>query len=151
MKIYLDVSCLCRPFDDQSQARIRLEAEAVAMIFEGCEQGRWQQVSSDMANIEIAATTNADRRTRVQLLLPDSKSVIKLTEAIYERAGEVGKMGFKPADATHIAAAEALEADVFLSCDERRCGLAKRRQTRLTVQIANPMDWLREIGHDTDT
>ena len=28
-KIYFDVCCLNRPFDDQSQARIRLEAEDV--------------------------------------------------------------------------------------------------------------------------
>jgi hypothetical protein len=30
--IYLDVCCLNRPFDDQTQERIRLEAEAVLHI-----------------------------------------------------------------------------------------------------------------------
>jgi hypothetical protein len=45
VKIYLDVSCLNRPFDDQSQVRVRLEAEAITMILEECEQGEWQQVS----------------------------------------------------------------------------------------------------------
>jgi hypothetical protein len=30
--IYLDVCCLNRPFDDQTQERIRLEAEAVLRI-----------------------------------------------------------------------------------------------------------------------
>jgi hypothetical protein len=29
MKIYLDVCCLCRPFDDHSETRVQLEAEAV--------------------------------------------------------------------------------------------------------------------------
>ena len=29
-KIYLDVCCLCRPFDDQTVHRIRMETEAVA-------------------------------------------------------------------------------------------------------------------------
>lgn len=28
MKVYLDACCLNRPFDDQTQGRIRLEAEA---------------------------------------------------------------------------------------------------------------------------
>ena len=32
MKIYLDVSCLNRPFDDQTQPRVRLEAEAVTIV-----------------------------------------------------------------------------------------------------------------------
>jgi hypothetical protein len=34
MKIYLDTCCLNRPFDDQRQARIRLESEAVTLILE---------------------------------------------------------------------------------------------------------------------
>lgn len=32
MKIYLDVCCLNRPFDDQAQTRIRLESEAILLI-----------------------------------------------------------------------------------------------------------------------
>ena len=34
MKLYLDVSCLNRPFDDQTPTRIRLESEAISVIFE---------------------------------------------------------------------------------------------------------------------
>ena len=30
--VYLDVCCLNRPFDDQTQDRIRLESEAVLLI-----------------------------------------------------------------------------------------------------------------------
>jgi hypothetical protein len=41
MKIYLDVCCLNRPFDDQGQERIRLEAEAVLLIIARMESGQW--------------------------------------------------------------------------------------------------------------
>jgi hypothetical protein len=34
MKIYLDACCLNRLFDDQSQARVHLETEAILLIFE---------------------------------------------------------------------------------------------------------------------
>ena len=34
MKVYMDVCCLNRPFDDQSQERIKLESETVLMIFD---------------------------------------------------------------------------------------------------------------------
>ncbi len=34
MKIYLDNSALNRPFDDQSQIKIKLESEAVLYILE---------------------------------------------------------------------------------------------------------------------
>jgi len=151
VKIYLDVSCLNRPFDDQSQARIRLESEATTMILEQCDVGSWHQVSSEMATIEIEGIPDADRRARVQLLLLDAKPVLKLTGAIYERAETLETLGFKAADAVHVAAAEALKVDVFQTCDDRLCRLAKRRQAQLSVQVANPLDWLKEIGHDVDS
>ncbi|MDF2439948.1 MAG: hypothetical protein JWN98_932 [Abditibacteriota bacterium] len=39
MKIYLDVCCLKRPFDDQGQDRIHLESEAVLLILAHVEAG----------------------------------------------------------------------------------------------------------------
>jgi hypothetical protein len=35
-RVYLDVCCLNRPLDDSSQDRIRLEAEAVLLIYRKC-------------------------------------------------------------------------------------------------------------------
>lgn len=119
MKIYLNVSCLNRPFDDQGQARIRLEAEAVAVVLEKCEKGEWIHVTSGMAQIEIDANPDRKRRRRVGLLLPDESAIMQLTEAVLGRASELTMLGFKPADATHVAAAESIPADVLLSCDDR--------------------------------
>ena len=39
MKIYLDNCCFNRPFDDQSQLRIRLESEAKLKIQEDIRSG----------------------------------------------------------------------------------------------------------------
>ena len=66
MRIYLDVSCLNRPFDDQSQPRIRLESEAVTLILEQIDAGDWRHVSSQIAEIEIAAIPDRERRRRVR-------------------------------------------------------------------------------------
>ena len=150
MKVYLDVSRLNRPFDDQSQARVRLEAEAVTIILERCDAGMWQQVSSEIARIEIDANPNAAQRARVMLLLPDEKAVLKLAESHFARAGELEAIGFKPADALHVASAEGLGADVLLSCDDRLCRLARRRRRQLHVPVANPVDWLTETGYGAD-
>ena len=147
MKVYLDVSCLNRPFDDQSQVRIRLEAEAVALILERCEQGEWTQVSSGIAEIEIRAIPDIDRQARVQLLLPDKKDILKLTQAIWARAVALEKLGFKAADALHVSAAEELNVDVLLTCDDRLCRRGLRCRRLLSVRIANPLDWLKETGH----
>jgi predicted nucleic acid-binding protein len=144
VKIYFDVSCLNRPFDDQRQTRVRLEAEAVTLILEQIDDGRWQQVSSQMADIEIAAGADAERRRRVASLLPARKDRAVLTKDIFARAAGLERLGFKPADAVHIAAAESIGADVLLSCDDRLCRRARRVRARLGVRVANPLSWMQE-------
>jgi len=44
----LDVCCLNRPFDDQTQPRIRLESEAILIILAQCEQRQWEWVGSEV-------------------------------------------------------------------------------------------------------
>jgi len=39
MRVYLDVCCLNRPFDDQSQERIRVESDAVELILRPVQKG----------------------------------------------------------------------------------------------------------------
>lgn len=36
MKIYMDVCCLCRPFDEQMTGRISLESTAIQEIIRRC-------------------------------------------------------------------------------------------------------------------
>ncbi len=144
MKVYLDVSCLNRPFDDQSQARIRLEAEAVTLILQHIDAGHGRQVSSQIAEIEIAATTDGERRRRVQALLPVQSDRIRLSARMFARAAALEQLGFKPADALHVAAAESLSADILLTCDDRLCRLAVRHQALLKVRVLNPLTWLKE-------
>jgi predicted nucleic acid-binding protein len=145
LRVYLDTSCLNRPFDDQSQARIRLESEAVVLILERIDRGDWEDVSSEMARIEVDAIPDEDRRGRVWQLLPEEEQLLKLDEAILERAVELQAIGFKSSDAVHIAAAEELGADALLTCDDRLNRRAKRYRKRLNVHVANPCDWLQEI------
>jgi predicted nucleic acid-binding protein len=142
MKIYLDVSCLNRPFDDQSQGRIRLEADAVTIILGDIDAGRHEQVSSRMAEIEAAAITDEIRRRRILQLLPERRMV--LTADVFQRAEQLVDRGLAAADAVHVAAAEALNADVLLTCDDRLVRRCRHLANDLNVQVANPVDWLRE-------
>ena len=128
MKLYLEVSCLNRPFDDQRQARIRLESEAILFILERIDTGAWSQVSSEIALLEINAIRDDERRHRVLLLLPAKANILNLTPAMFARAAALEALGFKPADALHVAAAEVAHADVLLTCDDRLCRLGKRHR-----------------------
>ncbi len=150
MKIYLDVSCLNRPFDDQTQARVRLESEAVTLILEEIDRGRWQDVSSQMAEMEIAAISDRERRRRVQALLPNHHDRIRLTDEMFGRAEELTRLGFKPADAVHVAAAEAAATDVLLTCDDHFLRAGRRNAPRLAVAVANPLSWLQEHENDAN-
>lgn len=60
--IYLDVCCLNRPFDDQTQERIRLEAEAVRLILANCQTGEWQMLVSEAIDNELERTPDIDRK-----------------------------------------------------------------------------------------
>ena len=47
MKIYLDCCCIQRPFDDRSQPRIAVEAEAILVVIALCESDHLKLISSD--------------------------------------------------------------------------------------------------------
>lgn len=140
MRIYLDNTCLNRPFDDQRQFRVRLEADAIVRIMKRIDSGEWEQVSSDMATIEINALVDDRLRSQVAMLMPETAAVMPLSPAMIGRADQLEQLGFKPADALHLAAAEAALADIFLTCDPRVTRLARRNKRRLTVKVANPLD-----------
>ncbi|OQA55716.1 MAG: hypothetical protein BWY45_02080 [Euryarchaeota archaeon ADurb.Bin294] len=53
MKAYLDVCCLCRLFDDQSQFRVRIETDAVEEILALC-YSRFSLISSTPIFYEIS-------------------------------------------------------------------------------------------------
>lgn len=145
--VYLDVSCLNRPFDKQDQERIRLETEAILKVFDCFQAGLWKHVASETSEYEVEQIADKDKRHRVELLLPDSQAIMELNDSIRGRSRQLQSLGFRPADALHVAAAEELVADILLSCDDKLCKLGKRHQELLRIKIANPVTWLEEIDH----
>jgi hypothetical protein len=62
MRIYLDCCSLQRPFDDRSQPRIAVEAEAILVILALCESERLNLISSDALLFEIGLIPEQDRK-----------------------------------------------------------------------------------------
>jgi predicted nucleic acid-binding protein len=144
-RLYLDVCCLNRPFDDQRQDRIRLEAEAVLLILGRCEAGSWQWLSSVVMEEEVNNTPSRERRSRVRNMLSGAHSTVALADAAIARAQELRAMGFRAYDALHLACAEQATVDVFLTTDDRMLRIATRHTEQLKVRVANPLDWLLEV------
>ncbi|MEH2281018.1 MAG: hypothetical protein V7K90_06690 [Nostoc sp.] len=55
------------------------------------------------------------------------------------------KLSFKFHDALHLAFAEAAEADIFLTTDDRLFRKAKQFQNFLKIEVENPTIWLMNI------
>lgn len=144
--VYLDVCCLNRPFDDQAQARIHLESEAVLLILERLHSKTWDWVSSDVVDMEIKQTPDPERRQRVQLIAGQAHHIVRLDANIRRRANELAELGFSTYDALHIASSESANSDVLLTTDDQLLRLASRHTTLLLTTVANPLLWLQEYA-----
>lgn len=80
--MYLDACCLNRPFDDQRQPRVRLEAEAISLILQKLHQHEWEWIGSEILVYELSQTVDVERRERLLLLAGQSHHIVEITEDI---------------------------------------------------------------------
>ena len=142
----LDVCCLNRPFDDQTQARIHLEAEAVMMILAQCETEQWEWISSDIVELEVKKTPDPERKRRVGVLASHADHSVVVRQAEIERAQQIESWGIPAFDALHLACAESSGADVFLTTDDELLRRSANHAEQLTVRVENPITWLKELS-----
>src|SRR5271157_5245524 len=143
MKIYMDVCCLCRPFDDRTEDRIRIESEAVLTILARCSID-WILVGSDVVDFEISRILDNEKKRNANLLASLAKYKVAIDEGIIARALKFENRGFKPMDALHLSSAEK-SADVMLTTDDEILRKAELNSTFITVKIDNPTRWLIDV------
>lgn len=144
VRIYLDVCCLNRPFDDQRQERVRLEAEAVLTILRRIEAGVWELAGGEMVDFEIGRMADLQRRQRVRALAGLAKTKSMVDNAAKARAQEWIGLGLKPVDALHLACAEGARVDVFLTTDDQLLRVIQRIGPA-RIRVNNPLPWLNEV------
>ena len=69
MRVYLDACCLARLTDDQSQPRIRREAEAVERVLFLVRHGSVVLISSEALRDEIGRNPSDERRLEGEALV----------------------------------------------------------------------------------
>lgn len=146
MKIYMDVCCLNRPFDNQTQDKIRIESDAVLAILSKCMSEEWQLLSSEVIDIEIENTKDKWKKSKVYELYKLAKGKIMLNDKIVKRALEIQSFGLKSFDSLHVASAEYSKADIFLTTDKNL--LHKTVKLKLDIKIANPLNWFMEVDEN---
>ena len=135
MNIYLDTSALNRIFDDQSQPRIFLEASAMLLLFGLIEKRIISIVSSDVLVYENSRNPYAERQIFVTSVLRKARVIQTLNNSLAKRAQEIEVLGIKGLDALHLACAERLKADYFVTCDDRMI-----RKYTGTIVVVNPVE-----------
>src|SRR5579885_406937 len=118
LKIYLDACCLNRLTDDQTQLRIRQEAEAVELILRRMQHGTIQWVSSEALLDEIDRNPDAERRLENAALLALASESVEVDDSVASRAADLQMVGYGAYDALHLACAEAARVDVLLTTDD---------------------------------
>ena len=139
----MDVCCLNRPFDDQSQDRIRIESEAILAILNRCLHD-WELVGSEATDYEISKIPDDERRTGVKVLAAISGYRVTVNESILKRASELENIGLKALDALHLACAEK-SSEVMLTTDDEIVKKVMVDDSLIKVRVENPVRWLMEI------
>jgi predicted nucleic acid-binding protein len=145
MKIYMDVCCLCRPFDNLQNRKIRLEAEAVLAILDRCGHD-WVLVGSVVIDDEIARLADIEKRLKIEQKLTLISEYVDLDAAIFSQAIRYQKAGFRLFDALHLACADSGKT-IFLTTDNRIINLAGKNPA-ITIRVDNPVPWLMEVSAD---
>jgi len=143
--VYVDANCFNRPFDDQKQARVQRETEAVFRLLERIERGLDQLTWSPALTFELSAHPEAE--IRAQLLTWSNHAAVTAlaSESSRKRAEALVQHGWKALDAAHIAFAEAAGCEVLLTCDDRM----RQRSQKLDIllRLLNPVEYVEEIDH----
>lgn len=142
LKVYLDNCCYNRPYDDQSQLTIQLEASAKLSIQQDIREGRVDLVTSYILIAENTANRFEVKRNDIQTFIDRYTHTFvseNCAEQVKELAKDVMAAGIKLMDACHIACAIIAKCDYFISTDKR---LLKYRSDR--IKVINPVTYLFE-------
>lgn len=144
MRVYLDCCSLQRPFDDRSQPRIAVEAEAVLVILALCESDHLKLISSKALLFEIDRIPDQARKNDALAILKIAKEAVELTPGLEALARRLGASGLKPLDALHLASASTAKADYFCTCDDKFLRKAKSLEG-LDTKVASPTELVMEL------
>jgi predicted nucleic acid-binding protein len=142
MRVYLDNCCFNRPFDDQSQARVRLEAEAKLEIQQRVKDRGIELAWSYVLDFENQANPIEERRNVVARWKMEAAVDVEETAAIVQRAHEIASRGLRAKDAMHIACAMAAGCDFFLTTDNI---VVKRMRGFAGIAVMDPTQFIVEV------
>ena len=142
MIVYLDNCCFNRPFDDQSQIRIKLETEAKIKIQDDILNENIQLVWSYVLDYENNKNPFEEKKRAIEKWKNVSCTDINENEQIIINAKKFSQLGLKTKDSLHIACAVFAGCDYFLTTDDK---ILSKALSVAEIRITDPIGFIKEV------
>ena len=142
MKIYLDNCSFNRPFDDQAQIRIRIEAEAKLYLQTLIDQGKIELAWSYILDYENMANPYEFRQLVIKKWKKKAAVNIHENESVLNYAEQLVKKDVKAKDALHIASAIEAGCTYFITTDDK---ILNKNSTIKSIEIISPVEMLDKL------
>ena len=140
MRIYMDNCCFNRPFDGQTQARVRIETEAKLRIQERVSAGEIELAWSYILDYENAANPFEERRAAIGVWRTRSVIDVVETPELLDNAKALAALGLRSKDALHVACAVEAGCEYFVTTDDM---LLKKLSGYTQILAVDPTAFIR--------
>ena len=139
IRVYLDNCTYNRPFDDQNDVHIRLEAEAKLYIQEQIKDKQIDLVWSSVNEYENNDNPSPEKRERIISWKNIAVQRCKLNEEILKKALELHVNNLRAKDVLHIASAINCHCDCFITTDKKILN-----KNINGIAVVNPLTFVQE-------
>lgn len=142
ISVYFDNCCYNRPYDDQSQLKVHLEAEAKLHIQRLITEKKLNLVYSFISEYENSNNPYNVRKSSIFDFFKNASVFVDYSylEEVTALAAEIAATGVKKMDAYQVPSAIIGKADYFLTTDKRVLKYSTEK-----IQIMNPLDFVRVV------
>lgn len=138
-RIYLDNCSFNRPFDDQSQIRIKLETEAKLSIQKQINDGKLELVWSYILDYENQQNPYEERKSGIANWAKQATIIQSETASLIEEAQKYKERGLKSKDALHIACAIEAKCDYFITTDDH---IISKVAGDKSIHVVSPLTYI---------
>jgi predicted nucleic acid-binding protein len=143
MRIYLDNCCFNRPFDDKSQIRIKLEAEAKLYIQEEIRLGKIELVWSYILEYENSVNPFKEKVKQILEWKTIALETIVENRKVKDNSSLFMKLGIKRKDSLHIACAIEGNCEYFITTDDK---VLQKGKNIKKIAVVDPIQFIKIIG-----
>ena len=146
MRIYLDMCCYNRPYDDQTQLKVAMETQSKLYIQMLIKEKKLELIASYMLRYECSQNPFEMRRKAILDFIQENAVGYvggNRKKEIEVKATEIMKAGVKFKDACHVASAIYAECEYFISTDIRLL-----KYNTQEIKMVTPIEFITEMESD---